>query len=297
MDLLGGYGSGGSDAEDVPAKASAGKPVKPAVADGKKRIDYSKLPISRPLQVDALPPPKGTQKDKGDEESESEEEEDEQEDVEEPPLKKAADIEKARRTEGLSLLAALPQPKTSLGGSGGRVRLDMSSLREGRELPKAANPADILKPDGSFFRPDADGIAEELLPDSLMSHPMFNESKVTRDGRASGDGPTEEELSQIRGTKNFTAIKAEDMVDPDWYMQSKIHGGPPVAGTKVPEEMSMYESGKWSQTTHANPSRVQKRKHQINWLAQEAMEKEAEMLDRSANNRLTKAQTQMKYGW
>eukprot|EP00971_Amphidinium_carterae_P059138 1169352-Amphidinium_carterae.1 len=226
MDLLGGYGSEGSDADDAPAKSSASKPV---VADGKKRIDYAKLPISRPLQVDALPLPKGAQKGKGDEDSESEEDEDEQEDVE-PPLKKAAEIEKARRTEGLSLLAALPQPKTNLGGSGGRVRLDISSLREGKVLPKPANPADILKPDGSFFRPEGDGIAEELLPDSLIKHPMFNESKVTRDGRASGDGPSEEELLHIRATKNFTSIKAEDMVDPDWYMQSKIHGGPPVAG-------------------------------------------------------------------
>mmetsp|Transcript_68928 Transcript_68928/g.165430 ORF Transcript_68928/g.165430 Transcript_68928/m.165430 type:complete len:299 (+) Transcript_68928:50-946(+) len=298
MDLLGGYGSDGSDAEDTAQQASASKPTKPVAADGKKRIDYSKLPIAKPLALEVTAPvPKAKRKGGDDESDEDEDEDDDEDEVEEPPLKKAAELEKVSRSEGLSILAALPQPKSKLGDGGGRgARLDVSGFREPRVMPKAANPADVLKPEGSLLRPD--DLAEELVPDSLASHPMFSDAKVTRDGRASGDGPSEEELAQIRATKNFTSIKAQEMTDPDWYMQSIIAGGgPAVQGKKLPEEQSMYESGKWSQSTHANPSRVQKRKHQINWLANEAMEKEAELQDRASQNRLTKAQTQMKYGW
>lgn len=68
-------------------------------------------------------------------------------------------------------------------------------------------------------------------------------------------------------------------------------------GKSVPEEVSMYEASRWKETTHADPSKVQKRKHQINWLAHDAIENEAELLDRNASGRLTKAQTSMKYGW
>ncbi|UKJ90533.1 hypothetical protein MACJ_001467 [Theileria orientalis] len=43
--------------------------------------------------------------------------------------------------------------------------------------------------------------------------------------------------------------------------------------------------------------RTQKRKHQINWLAMEAQDKEAEILERTAHMRKSKRETQMKYGW
>merc|ERR1739845_88612 len=108
-----------------------------------------------------------------------------------------------------------------------------------------------------------------------------------------------EDLEQMRSTKHFIQIQADEMRDPDWQPHNQIQGGGPGLhkGKKVPEEVSMYEAGHWQHTTHANPSRIQKRKHQINWLAQEAMDKEAELLDRNATSRLTKSQTQMKYGW
>merc|ERR1711974_173093 len=107
-----------------------------------------------------------------------------------------------------------------------------------------------------------------------------------------------DDLHHMRKLKDVTAIKAEELRDPDWYMANQVAGGPGLhKGRSVAVEVSNYDTAKWGQTKHANPSRVQKRKHQINWLAQEAMEKEAEMLDRNATSRLTKSQTSLKYGW
>merc|ERR1712228_1045002 len=107
-----------------------------------------------------------------------------------------------------------------------------------------------------------------------------------------------EELEKLRTTKFMTSVTSDELRDPDWYLHNQVSGGPGLhAGKKVPLEISAYDATKWHQTTHKDPSRIQKRKHQINWLAHEAMEKEAEMLDRAASSRLTKSQTQMKYGW
>lgn len=43
--------------------------------------------------------------------------------------------------------------------------------------------------------------------------------------------------------------------------------------------------------------KTSKRKHQISWLASEAQERELELLERTAQARKTKHETQMKYGW
>ena len=115
---------------------------------------------------------------------------------------------------------------------------------------------------------------------------------------AGSDGPTQEDLAQMRATSKFRNIKADDMRDPNWYMTNQITGGPGLhKGKTVTPEVSMYDSETWRRTTHADPSRIQKRKHQINWLAHEAIEKEAELLDRAASTRLSKSQTSLKYGW
>lgn len=95
----------------------------------------------------------------------------------------------------------------------------------------------------------------------------------------------------------FKNIKAEDVQDPNWYMNSMIAGGAGGLNKKVALEVSGYEAQTWQKTTHANPSKNQKKKNQINYLAQNAMEMEAEMLERNASSRLTKSQTSLKYGW
>jgi proline-rich protein PRCC len=45
------------------------------------------------------------------------------------------------------------------------------------------------------------------------------------------------------------------------------------------------------------PSKVQKRKHQINALAASAAERELELMEKRGQSYKTKAQTQAKYGW
>merc|ERR1719198_1701936 len=112
------------------------------------------------------------------------------------------------------------------------------------------------------------------VPQEVMNHPMF--SNGTRAG-AGGDCPSQQEIHDMKNMK-FISIKGSDVQDPDWYMNNQVNG--PSLGKSVSEEVSSYEKSTWKTTTHANPNRTQKRKHQINWLAHEAMEQEAELLDR-----------------
>merc|ERR1719183_2201914 len=103
-----------------------------------------------------------------------------------------------------------------------------------------------------------------------MSHPMFASAERTP------DGPSEDELARMRSMKSFTSIDADSLRDPDWYMNEKINGASVFhKGKKLASEQSQYDVDNWNGTTDAQPSRVQKRKHQINWLANEAIEKEA----------------------
>jgi len=150
-------------------------------------------------------------------------------------------------------------------------------------------PGDLLK----FDFVDDNREDEEGVPDSAMSHPMFNV-------KGGGDGPTQEELEEIRAKKgNMVFIKQTDLQSPNWQEENMISGANEMLArhAKVPDEMSSFESKRWAQTTHAAPSKQQKRKHQINWLAGEAIDKESELADRNASGKLSKAQTSFKYGW
>lgn len=232
----------------------------------KRKIDYSKLPTSRPLNLET---PKVA------------------EEVE-APLKKAAQL--AANPVGQSLLAALPPPKVTLGKetSSNSIRLDLSDvIKPPREKSKVPVEG-LLRPD-NFADPDEEA-AE--VPANVLNHPMFSTHVVQP------DGPSAEDLVELRKPRQFVEVNAEDMKDPDWYLNNQISGGPGYLTKKrVSDDISMYDGQGWKQTTHANPSRVQKRKHQINWLATEAMEKEAEMLEHGSQKIMSKAQTHAKYGW
>jgi hypothetical protein len=305
MSLVGAYGSdeedGGSDSGNeavvapkaTPAVASAADQANHsdtsngrsagAALDGapktKRRVDVSRLPISRPLSLD----PASHQRDaKG----------------EEAPLKRLAELDSARVEAGRSLVGLLPAPRATLGSAGGDVysgagaagglRLDLSGLK--KEKPREVSAAEVLRSERSVLLPDL--LVEPEVPESAMKHALFG------GGGLEQDGPSADDLHHMRKLKDFTSIAADDLRDPDWFMANQVSGGPGLhKGKSVALEVSNYDAGAWKQTTHANPNRTQKRKHQINWLAQEAMEKEAEMLDRNANRTLTKSQTSMKYGW
>lgn len=278
MNLLGGYGSDSGESGDEEVVAPAPKKPKTALppatgapssetGTGKRKIDFSKLPVRRPVVFD-----------------------DSDLKAEEAPLKAAAALENLRGG-ALSLLAALPAPKVTLGldcdGNSSGSRLDLSEMKIDR--PKVS----VLQPLGGIMRNGSKDIAEDDLPKDALNHPMFR-----NDGRAGagGDTPGAEELHRMREMK-FKNIKAEDVQDPNWYMNSMIAGGAGGLNKKVALEVSGYEAQTWQKTTHANPSKNQKKKNQINYLAQNAMEMEAEMLERNASSRLTKSQTSLKYGW
>jgi len=276
MDLLAGYGSDESASDtEQPKCATQGaerdskhrNPEKESSAPSSKKrvIDYSRLPVSRPLVLDDSPV-----------------------DSQEPPLKKSAMLENKRLDLGRSLLDSLPPPKVTLGSdtiAGSSSRIDLSDLRPQARTHKIS----VLQSEDAHAQIQEDTV----VPEGVMHHPMFSDGSI-----GTSDGPSFDEVAQMREVRSFKSIKADDMKDPDWYIHNQMTGGPGLhKGKTVPIEMSMYDAPKWQTNTLSNASRVQKRKHQINWLAQEAMDKEAELLDRNATSKLTKAQTQMKYGW
>lgn len=289
MDALGGYGSDDSGDSD---EAPQAKP-EPAPAPGAKRkIDFRKLPLARPLDLGGgggaavSSRPAGAPGDGriGDE----------------APLKKAALLDN-RASGALGLLSALPKPKVTLGaeadksgggggwggGGGGGSRLDVSGIMKAPSVLRA--PGDMLK-----FGGISDPIREDqAVPDAVINHKMFSNGPA-------GDGPTREDLEEMKATKhNFVFLKQTDLQSSDWQRQNMISGADQSLANnrKVNPECSNFESKRWAQTTHAAPSKQQKTKNQINYLAGEAISNEAELLDRNSSGKLSKAQTSLKYGW
>lgn len=183
----------------------------------------------------------------------------------------------------------LPAPKNTHNGLEEEVQIDFDSAGKPKEKPRAM-------PGATSWLVQAAGVPDiveaETLPKSILSHPMFSEKKARRGGASWQD------LQRLRSQERFPHIHADAMKDATWHAgdllsSTMMHH----KGKRLPSEVSMYDAEQWQTTSHANPSKIQKRKHQINWLAHEAMEKEAELLDRSAASRLTKAQTVAKYGW
>jgi len=278
MSFLGaGYDSDGEDSTEAPeAKVQAGEPSPNSADSGgdtladeallkKRKIDYSKLPMSRGLSFET---PQQTE-------------------LEEAPLKKAAEL--AANPVGQGLLAALPPPKVTLGKETGSssIRLDLDDVKPSRK--KSTVPVEgLLRPDNYT---DLDEEAAEV-PENVFNHPMFSTDT------AQPDGPSVDDLLEMRKPRQFVEVNADDMKDPDWYMKNQMDGGPGLLTKKrVADDVSMFDGRGWRATTHANPNKTQKRKHQINWLATEAMEKEAEYLERGQQKILSKAQTHAKYGW
>merc|ERR1719247_1025210 len=222
MDLVGGYGSAGSSDEDepVPKKPKISKPAGPSPSpesDGgaskRKVIDFSKLPVRRPVVFDDA---------KGE--------------AEDAPLRKAAQLE-SLRGGALNLLAALPPPKVTLGvdvdpmSSGSGSKIDLSEMNLSR---KRVEPSILTTPGGIMRGGNADptGVSESggEVPEELMKHPMMKNDE--RAG-AGGDRPTAEDLGRMKETK-FKTISQAEIADPNWYMNNQVSGGLGLgAGRKV----------------------------------------------------------------
>jgi len=285
MDLLEGYGSDESD----DGSAADGRPQKKAkqldtdatpsastATDGvarKKKITHSRLPLSRPLAIDA------STRD------------------EDAPLRLAAELEAVRPSATRSLFAPLPAPKVTLGSEASdrsSVQIDLSEVSgPSRQLPTST--MSVLKSEGVQDR-ILEGDVE--VPQNVASHLMFSDGSTNAVALLkAGHGLSQREIEEMRRVKNFKEINAGDIQDENWYDQHKVLGEPGLhKGKKVPAEMSMYDKDKWAQTTHGNPTRIQKNRNHINAVAQYAMDNEAKHQDRNAQAQLAKMQTQMRYG-
>lgn len=261
-------GEGGACGEGVACSAQAAPPSAPA----KKRrvVAISRLPVSRP------PPPASTLASGAEAVDEAPEL-----DLSAPLLRRAA-----APTAPCSV-ASLPEPRVGEDSSEEGVHIDFRAAGRPQQRPQAEHAATWWL----VRAPAAPEVAEEpaaAVPANWRRHPIFQ----------GADGPSRDESEHLLGLSGVRHVEADQLRDPNWHMSGQITGGPGLhAGKRVPTELSMYDAESWSQTTHANPSRTEKRKHQLNWLAHDAIQHEAELLDRLASGRAEKAQTWRKYGW
>lgn len=73
--------------------------------------------------------------------------------------------------------------------------------------------------------------------------------------------------------------------------------GPPKKKEKVSIAATFYDTKTGETVTTTQASKTHKRKHQINTLAIQAAEREADLLEGKARGMQSKSQTQGKYGW
>ncbi|KEP67656.1 UNVERIFIED_CONTAM: hypothetical protein HHA_227270 [Hammondia hammondi] len=93
-------------------------------------------------------------------------------------------------------------------------------------------------------------------------------------------------------------LSGDTLRDPNWQMNAQLYG----STAQKKREKLVITTNVWSAKDKGvvqtqEPRGMQKRKHQINWLAAEAAEKELEMWEMLSKNRQNKYQTAMKYGW
>eukprot|EP00923_Selenidium_pygospionis_P036940 GHVN01064706.1.p1 GENE.GHVN01064706.1~~GHVN01064706.1.p1 ORF type:complete len:403 (-),score=72.10 GHVN01064706.1:598-1782(-) len=101
-------------------------------------------------------------------------------------------------------------------------------------------------------------------------------------------------------------INADSLKDPDWMSHSAVPRSKLEALAKKHAKDSSkpteIDTRMWTPAGFLNmrtkePNRMAKSKHQISWLAQESMDRELEMMEKTSHTRQSKYQTQMKYGW
>ncbi|CAE7696366.1 unnamed protein product [Symbiodinium pilosum] len=293
MGLLSGYGSDES-------ASSAGEPG--AKRRRVVRLDYAKLPVSRPLPLPSreaaaqqlLEEPEeaeGAESEDEDSESSSNDSANEGRQEQSPALDEEA-ISMAEMPS--SLVDLLPRPKKEMAApllSDSQVDIDFATAGKPKEKPQAMGDTNAWVVRAAQV-PEVEETQDEL-PERLQKHPLL------RTLQASPAGPTQAEVAHLTSSSaKLLHISADSMKDPNWRLNNLVSGQPGLLrASRVPADISQYDQARWQGSTLSNPSKTQKRKHHINWLAQEAIEKEAEDLDRAAGGKLTKAQTRSRYGW
>lgn len=153
-------------------------------------------------------------------------------------------------------------------------------------------------------------LRNNMVPDVLM--PQISEVEVPRE-------PTEETSFHSNPdhyeTAEFVPVATDDLTLDDEAIQKLCGGGKRKRNAlqaqliDVSEKDVVPDKNEWLMKTlteekrtrshkkSSGPSSQQKRKHQITYLAFQAKEQEQELQNQWANNKMTKKQTQSKYGF
>mmetsp|Transcript_82278 Transcript_82278/g.160544 ORF Transcript_82278/g.160544 Transcript_82278/m.160544 type:complete len:379 (-) Transcript_82278:65-1201(-) len=110
----------------------------------------------------------------------------------------------------------------------------------------------------------------------------------------------ERDLERSLESGNLEALaagQAQVLFQPDVSNWNPHQNGAHFAKKEVMIASVAYDPATGESQTVYKPSKVQKRKHQINSLAYSAAERELELMEKKGNSNKTKSQTQAKYGW
>ncbi|XP_047519847.1 proline-rich protein PRCC [Pieris napi] len=148
------------------------------------------------------------------------------------------------------------------------------------------------KDDHVTLEPDYQGIEPQLVQEE--SEYTSNQSDVIPvDPTSSGDVLDEEAILKLCGTRGKR--KREEIQIVDVNQQEVLKDAREMLLKGLMDDTTKRQSH--SKKKGNEPTSQQKRKHQITYLAHKAKANEAELQNQWANNRMTKRQTQSKYGF
>lgn len=98
-----------------------------------------------------------------------------------------------------------------------------------------------------------------------------------------------QELRDAENSNSITDVRGENLNDPQWFLKS---AGKKTTVTGIITDVFESQADKVGESTG-----LQKRKHQINSLAQEYIQHGAEWMEKSAINKGDQGKTAKKYGW
>ncbi|XP_014240255.1 proline-rich protein PRCC [Cimex lectularius] len=242
--------------------------------------------------------------------------------AEETEVKKHQNMPPSKKGSGL--FAVLPKPKSEMVSNAVKMKLKPTSLMRPKPVPKPKPPKPIVKTKESdsesdnegeagsfFFAPETDikvdpttakQIAKELSEiehkvAKSMEKPVVEEVPLDEVPLPEGEPgqPAEEVklndeiLAKLCGTKDRRKAISEQFIDVDG---SALVGDAQQWLVKELSKETPNPGKRKFEGTH-----MSKRKHQITYLAQHAKANELELQNQWANNRMTRKQTQAKYGF
>jgi hypothetical protein len=207
----------------------------------------------------------------------------------------AADLAADVAAGGGGLLASLPTAKPMLGRTTGGTQISLAKLAPAPDLPQKA--PGLMPAVPSEAKPIlGDGAGQEAEPEEV---PLEAEDFTALDLPGVSEREKAEILKGMR--EGVGTVRGSDLHDKDWHIKAAVAKG--ASGAVEKERVrpgvttNSWDAAAGVATTSNEPNMVQKRKHQINWLAYDMQQKQDELHDRSQQGMLTKSQTYAKYGW